>query len=111
MTTTDPTNQGRLAAIRRPVAGVALAACLCALASPAFADSVAPAIATPPATTSIVPAALQSPATGTPRTSTAMQDSAVLLAGDLNRLMGSHGARTDTTITDAGTGGRIQSEL
>jgi cell wall-associated NlpC family hydrolase len=112
VTTTDPTNTGRIAAIRRPLAGAVFCACLFGASLPAFAQQAGGAVvaALPAATIAIAAAPAKAP-----QTQIAMQDSAVLLAADLNRLMGSTAVSRNANATaDAGkatAGGRIQSVL
>ena len=63
MTTADPTISGRIAAIRRPLAGAVLAACLCGAALPVFANPATAATGTPEAsvTASAMPPTLAKP--------------------------------------------------
>ena len=66
VTTTDLTSFGRLAAIRRPFAGAALASCLCfGAAFPATAE-VAPAAGTPEAAVAFAPGATASATAAAP---------------------------------------------
>ncbi|MFC7302423.1 C40 family peptidase [Cognatiluteimonas weifangensis] len=109
----------RPAATRRVAASLCCAV-LCACALPAFAQDAAPANAATPNT--IVPSTLTAPpaasasaarpghaAAAAPATAEAMPmpERAMLLAGDINRLIGSHTA----AAAEPAEGGRIQSVL
>lgn len=126
MTTPDQTT-GRFAATRRPRGAALLCACLFVFpALPALAIQPAQplaatgAVVAPLATPVAMPTAPASGSTATPDDEDLhdaivvldqplpMSDRALLLAGDINRLMGKQSASADAT---ASTGGRIQDVL
>lgn len=130
VTTPDQTT-GRFAATRRPRAAALLCACLFAAPAlpalamkpvppPAAAPTPAPAAAAAPSASPAQPSAAAATAAADQDLHDAvvvldqplqMSDRALLLASDLNRLMGKQPASADAAAGNATTGSRIQSVL